>query len=367
MIYNMSNSRSDVYEIQGDVRIDAISSRILVGSTTYQDSRFWSTRPYPRKGDTLAMGRVKNFTIQFVKRIPNCNRIFTAPAIIFSTGGYAGNHFHTFTDVLIPLFSTSYKFNRTVIFLLADKYPGWTSKYKLILDRLSKYEVHEIDNENRVLCFSRVIVGLKADKELTVDLSTSAHYSMSNFTRLLRSAYSLERESLDRIKQPRMLVIHRRRGRHLVNRDAMADMARGLGFDVVVKQMVENVTVVARLVNSFDVLVGVHGAGLTNMVFLPENALVIQIVPFGLEFLARNCFKKPAESMNLRYLEYKASLNESSLSELDNIIYGDPAAINNKGFDGFRSVYMDNQDINLDLARFRGTLLRALELIPLSL
>jgi hypothetical protein len=36
----------------------------------------------------------------------------------------------------------------------------------------------------------------------------------------------------------------------------------------------------ARLVNSADVMMGVHGAGLTNMVFLPSRAVLVQVVPF---------------------------------------------------------------------------------------
>ncbi|KAI3454878.1 hypothetical protein Pfo_011541 [Paulownia fortunei] len=358
IICNFSNSRSDVYEINGDVRIHGMSSTIFIASSQEEKLSSWTIKPYARKGDTLAMGG-----------IPHCNQTFSTPAIIFSTGGYAGNHFHAFTDVLVPLFLTSQQFNRTTVFLVTDNYSGWTSKYKVILEKLSKYDIYDIDKENQVLCFSRMIIGLKAHKEFTIDPSEFTHYSMRNFTKMLRSAYSLERESVNdcqtcRIRQPRMLIICRKRGRYLVNKHAIADMARSLGFDVVLKQMVWNVSLVAQLVNSFDVMVGVHGAGLTNMVFLPENAIIIQIIPFGLDFLAKTCFQIPAENMNLRYLEYKTNLNESSLSakySLDTKIYTDPAAINKKGFDGFRSVYLDNQDINLDLGRFRKTLLRALE------
>ncbi|KAL6559672.1 hypothetical protein OROGR_004792 [Orobanche gracilis] len=393
---NLSNSRSDVYEVTGDVRIHCSSSTIFIASPSRQmEDRLitvsnriaassWTVKPYARRQDTLAMGRVTTLKVKYVHPsllfLPNCNHLLSSkitPAIIFSTGGYAGNHFHAFTDVLLPLYFTSHQFNRNVLFLVLDKYPDWISKYKLILEKLSKYDVVHINDEkthDQVLCFSRVIIGLKANKEFTIDDPINTHdvpYSMimTNFTKLVRSAYSLQRDSVSTIRdyrqnRPRMLIVCRRKARNLVNKHAIADMARGLGFDVVLKKMVWNVSIVARLVNSFDVMVGVHGAGLTNMVFLPEHAIIIQIIPFGLDFIAKTCFQIPACSMNLRYLEYKANLNESSFSEKyshDN--YTDSAAMKRKGFDGFRSVYLDNQDLNLDIGRFQKTLLKALELL----
>ncbi|KAK4842841.1 hypothetical protein QYF36_000675 [Acer negundo] len=61
----------------------------------------------------------------------------------------------------------------------------------------------------------------------------------------------------------------------------------------------------AKIVNSCDVLMGVHGAGLINMVFLPDNAILIQIIPLGrIEMLARIDFGEPSRDKKLSYLEY---------------------------------------------------------------
>jgi capsular polysaccharide biosynthesis protein len=60
----------------------------------------------------------------------------------------------------------------------------------------------------------------------------------------------------------------------------------------------------ARMVNSHDVLLGVHGAGLTNAVFLPTGGMVIQVVPYGrLERMARTDFGELVADMGLRYPE----------------------------------------------------------------
>ncbi|KAK4436921.1 Alpha-1,3-arabinosyltransferase XAT3 [Sesamum alatum] len=369
IVYNLTSSWSDVYEIYGDVRIQGISSTIFIASIQEDNSSSWTAKPYARKGDKLAMERIKEFKFKYqpTDKIPHCNQNCTVPAIVFSTGGYVGNHYHAFTDVLSRLFATSQWFNQTVLFLITDYSSDWTSKYKRILDELSKYDVYDIDRESKVLCFSRMIVGLEAHKDFIVDPWDSVHHSIRNFSKFLRSSvYSLGRQSVNHCRtcktgQPRMLIICRRKSRRLVNKHAVGDLARKVGFEVVLKQMVWNVSLVAEMVNSFDVVVGVHGAGLTNMVFLPENAVVVQIVPFGLDYIARTCFKMAAENMKLRYLDYKVTLNESSL--FGNYSSLDTNPNSKKGFEGFRSVYLDNQDINIDLGRFKTTLSRALELV----
>ncbi|KAL3639359.1 hypothetical protein CASFOL_017266 [Castilleja foliolosa] len=367
----LRNSRSQVYELNGDIRIHGNSSTIYIASTLSQQHNNnsnitlnWTTTPYARIGDRVAIRKSKIFNIilfnhhQKIPPPPPCRSRSTVPAILLSTGGYAGNLFHDFTDMLVPLYQTSRQFNRSVIFLVSDKRSWWTSKYKLILSNLTKHEIVDIDRENEFMCFSRVIVGLKAHKELGIDPVQSPKESMDGFREFLRSTYSLEHRR--NIHRPRLLIISRRKSRHLANEAEVADMARGLGFDVVVREMWWDVASVAKFVNWFDVMVGVHGAGLTNMVFLPENGVVVQIVPIGLERLSRIYFQVPAKDMKLSYIEYKVGMNESTLMGNNRPLHDD---VNRGGWHDFRSVYLDNQDVSVNLGRFRGTLLEALELV----
>ncbi|KAL8470260.1 hypothetical protein ACS0TY_032924 [Phlomoides rotata] len=163
-----------------------------------------------------------------------------------------------------------------------------------------------------------------------------------------------------------MLIVTRQKTRRLKNQRQVVDMARALGFDVVAGDMSNNVSFNARFVNSFDVMVGVHGAGLTNMVFLRENAIVIQISPFGVDYLGWVCFERGMESNKLNKLSYTVTLNESSLLGKyppNSTIYKNPRAILNNDFIEFSIVYLQNQDLILDLNRFRETLLKVLELL----
>ncbi|KAH6776780.1 hypothetical protein C2S52_014341 [Perilla frutescens var. hirtella] len=374
MIWNYSNFRTDAYEVEGDVRIQGSSSTIFIASgRRWRSTRTIYIKPHPLKFSKFAMAAVTNFTMKTgpPDTIPQCTRIMEVPAILFSTGGIVGNHFHRISDVLIPLFATSERFHRRVVFLVTNWDSRLISNHIKTLEKLSKYVVRDIDGDDEILCFPRMMVGLKANElGLSIDPMPSSSFSMRNFTRLLRAAYSLERASVHVHNRPRMLVVTRGSSRRLMNHAEVGDMARSLGFEVVAQDFGGNMTSIAELVNTVDVMVGVHGAGLTNMVFLPENAVVIQITPLGIGQNAEMCYGRvQLEEMKLKYLEYKVGLNESSLAGKypdDSQIYKNTAdyclAI---GFRMCKEVFMDNQDVTLHLPTFKKTLSQVLDLLAL--
>ncbi|KAB1223777.1 Protein O-linked-mannose beta-1,4-N-acetylglucosaminyltransferase 2 [Morella rubra] len=302
----------------------------------------------------------------------NRNKNHTVPAVLFSQGGYAGNHFHDFSDVLIPLYLTSRQYDGEVQFLITNKQPWWIVKFWEILKKLTKYELIDIDKEEQIHCFPSATVGLKRNlKELTIDASKYS-YSMRDFREFLRTSYSLKKAKAIKLrdgwrKRPSLLIISRGRTRKFANLGEITRMARSLGYRVSVAEATKNVSKFAQMVNSCDVLMGVHGAGLTNIMFLPENAIFIQVIPFGgVDWVATNSFGEPSKDMNLKYLEYTINKEESTLVQqypLDHVILRDPSAIWKQGWGAFKSVYLDKQDVNIDLNRFRPTLLKALELL----
>ncbi|KAK3199789.1 hypothetical protein Dsin_023204 [Dipteronia sinensis] len=70
--------------------------------------------------------------------------------------------------------------------------------------------------------------------------------------------------------------------------------------------------------------------------------------------------------MRLNYLEYKIEPKESSLwetyGENDSVIT-DPGSVISKGYYAFRDVYLDKQNVKINVGRFRETLVRAMKLI----
>ncbi|KAK2639802.1 hypothetical protein Ddye_027597 [Dipteronia dyeriana] len=116
----------------------------------------------------------------------------------------------------------------------------------------------------------------------------------------------------------------------------MVDSMEELGFQVVVirPKRMSNLDKFAKVVNRCSVMAEAHGAGLTNEVFLPDGAVVVQVVPLALDWSASNYFSAPASEMRLNYLEYMIEPKESSLwqtcGENDSVIT-DPASEISKG------------------------------------
>ncbi|KAK4775494.1 hypothetical protein SAY87_023455 [Trapa incisa] len=366
--------RTNFCDVKGDVRVQPSSSSVMLVTSAGDNRSSWKIRPYARKEDKEAMSSVKEWFVRTASSlennaIPRCTRNHTAPAVLFSAKGYSGNHFHDFNDILIPLYLTSRKFDRNVQFLVTDNQPWWITKFRKIIDNLSRYEIIDIDHEKtEVHCFPRLTLGLRRHGELTIDPARSA-YTMKDFRTFLRSSYSLKRRSVLQVAsaKPRLLIVARQQTRRFKNADSIARAARQLGFEVIVAEPSMDVQAVAALVNSCDVVVGVHGAGLTNILFLPDEAVLVQVVPVGnVEWISRQYFGEPSKAMDIGYLEYKVSLKESSLIEqypLDHIVFKDPMAFHKGNWGKFKSVYLDKQDLKLDIKRFRPTLVRALELL----
>ncbi|KAL1563312.1 alpha-1,3-arabinosyltransferase XAT3-like [Salvia divinorum] len=369
-VLNHSNHRSDVYEFTGDVRLKGNSGTIFIESMINSNIPH-TIKPYARKYDAPGMEAISAIQIKATPsdKLPDCNKTLDIPAILFSTGGHTHNYFHSITDVMVPLFATSQRFNRDVIFLVINHdFSRFTSEHRKTLESLSRYEVVDIDRENRTLCFPNMIVGLIAHKyDLSIDPSPNSTLSTRNLTKLLRTTYSLKRESVSYHNRPRLLVVSRTNYRRLNNELELVELAQKLGFDSVLQDLGDHLELAAKIVNSFDVMVGVHGAGLTNMVFLPENALVIQIVPWGLGYIAKEMFGMNPQEMKLKYLEYRITANESSLlGKYPNHsqIYTDPFKYCDKiGPRACFRLFYINQDVNLDLHSFKNILLKAMQLM----
>ncbi|VAI43302.1 unnamed protein product [Triticum turgidum subsp. durum] len=290
--------------------------------------------------------------------------------------GFSGNLYHDYTDVLVPLFLSTRRFNGEVQFLLSDLKPWWVAKFRPLFRQLSKYEVVDVNNDLEVHCLPRIVVGSDFHKDMgIVPSKAGGGVSIVDFKRTLRDAFGLERAAASRggatgAGKPRLLIISRKNSRRFLNEREMAAAATAMGFDVRIAEPDQHtdMSTFARLVNSADVMVGVHGAGLTNMVFLPAGAVLIQVVPFGgLEWLTGVTFKNPAADMEVTYMDYNVQLEESSLLEQyprNHQVLTDPYAVHKQGWDALKAAYLDKQNVRLDLDKFRATLRDALSRLP---
>ncbi|CAL4977477.1 unnamed protein product [Urochloa decumbens] len=373
-----SNRRIDWCELDGDVRVLGANGSVTLVAPPGADERTfreesWRIKPYPRKADPNAMHKIRVLTVQSVSsgEPPACTERHDVPALVFSDRGYSGNYFHAYTDVILPLFLTARQYAGEVMLLVTDFQMWWIGKYLPVFKSISNYEPVDLDNDPRVRCFRHVQVGLTNHDDFSIDPRRAPNgYSMLDFTKFMRATYGLPRDvawpagnATAPSSKPRLLLIARARTRRFVNTEEIVRGAEKVGFEVVVSEGEHEVAPFAELANTCDAIMGVHGAGLTNMVFLPTGGVVIQVVPLGgLEFVA-SYFRGPSRDMGHRYLEYRITPEESTLIDQfprDHVIFTDPEGVKSKGWESLKGAYLDKQDVRLDMKRFRPTLKKAI-------
>jgi len=197
-------------------------------------------------------------------------------------------------------------------------------------------------------------------------------YTMASVREFLWNIYNVTVKTRLNLQKPKVLLVSRKGSRMFLNEDEMVKMMeQELGLEV--HRALPNDTMsldkFAQIVNSCEIMVGAHGAGLTNALFLPTGAVLIQVVPLGLNWASDHYFGKPAPGIGLTYLRYKVLRNETSLYETygpDNPIVSDPAAIWAKGYAAVKEAYVDGQNFRINLSRFKGYLLEAIRLLGQS-
>ncbi|VAH52366.1 unnamed protein product [Triticum turgidum subsp. durum] len=303
---------------------------------------------------------------------PSVCELSGVPAVVFSVAGYTDNFFHDNTDALIPLFLTASHLKGEVQLLITNYKPWWVQKYTPVLRKLSNYDPINFDADAGVHCFAAGFLGLYRDRDLIISphpTRNPRNYTMVDYNRFIRSAYALRRDRPSALGEapgmrPQMLIISRGGTRKLLNLEEVAAAATELGFNVTVAEAGADVPAFAALVNSADVLLAVHGAGLTNQIFLPTQAVVVQIVPWGnMDWMATNFYGQPAREMQLRYVEYYVDEEETSLKDKyprEHLVFSDPKALHKQGWQALAETIM-KQDVKVNLTRFRPFLLQAID------
>nr|CAB3446734.1 unnamed protein product [Digitaria exilis] len=370
--------RYDICELCGDARTIGHSSTVLyVPQSLTSNCEEWSIPAQSRK----SLPWIKKVTVKSLNASqlePSCTSRHAIPAIIFALGGFTGNIWHDVSDVLLPLFLTAHQFDRDVQLLITNSQPWFIEKYSAIFHRLTKHDIIDFDSDNQVRCYPHVIVGLRSHRDFGIDPNAVPHnYTMLDFRLFVRESYGLPAPEVDipyradkddPERKPRVMLIDRGKTRRFMN---APDVLQGLdwfGFEVVKAdpRIDSNLDEFVRRVDSCDAIMGVHGAGLINMVFLRSGAVLVHIVPYGIEFMADGFYGAPARDMGLRRVQYSISPDESTLLEKygwNHTVIKDPEAIRKSGWEKVGEFYMSTQDIVLNMTRFGPSLLKAIEFI----
>ncbi|KAF3332704.1 hypothetical protein FCM35_KLT02281 [Carex littledalei] len=376
IICEFSNYRYNMCSIEVNLKVMGSSATVLLIPPSYttpaDTSTVWKIRPFTRKWEEVTMARVRELTIQWASNQnqgPACDVTHDVPVLIFATAGFPFNPFHDYTDLLIPLFVAANQYNGKIQFAATNFHWPWIKKFMPHLQALSHYPIINLDSETLVHCFPSGQVGLRGTGPITVDNSSDQNgYTMVDFRHFVSTSLSLERAQVDIIEQknsnkkPRVAILLRKGTRTFTNENEVVEMAEGVGFEVVRvdTETTKDFPRIAHLINSCDVLMGLHGAGLTNMMYLPNNATIIQVIPWGdLRYISWKDYGEPTKDMGLNYIEYEIKEEESTLIEKyprNHTVFTNPQELHKQGWRAMYYVYLVEQSVKLDVNRFRGVL-----------
>ncbi|XP_077218813.1 xylan glycosyltransferase MUCI21-like [Tasmannia lanceolata] len=369
-----SNYRADICYMRGDIRTDSPSSSILIYNSD-QETKEEIIRPYTRKWEGAIMKTIDEITLKPINKSGDsaraCDIWHNIPGIMFSTGGYTGNLYHEFNDGLLPLYITSERLGGEVVMVVLEYHSWWMSKYTGVLKKLTNHKVVDFKRDNRVHCFSEMIVGLKIHDELTIIPSIGTNKTIWDFQALLGQGllgFNPRQEKQLQLhnppKKPKLVIFIRNKSRVLLNLKEIVKTSQKIGFEVQLLNPKRNTPLaeIYAILNSADAMLGVHGAAMTHFLFMRPGSVFIQIVPLGLSWPSEAYYGDPARKLGLEYMEYKIEAEESSLSmEYDqgNSVLVDPLTINRKGWSETKRIYLDKQNVRVNLKRFSKVLVKA--------
>ncbi|KFK33511.1 hypothetical protein AALP_AA5G022300 [Arabis alpina] len=348
-----SNTSYNLCSVNGSCILDPKTGTITLLNPTLASSATLveKIKPYPRKADKWIMPKIKELTLISgpIGMTRPCDVTHDSPAIVFSAGGYTGSIYHDFIDGFIPLFITANMVfpDRDFILVVANPKEWWMAKYIDVLGAFSKHKTILLDKENDSIthCFTSAIVGLISHGPMTVDPTRMPNSkSLVEFHNLLDKAFNTNLSNV-KTHKPRLIFVSR-----------YGNIGRLILNEKEIKEMLEDFER-SNLIKSSHGMVGVHGAALTHLLFLRPGSVLVQVVPVGLGWVARTCFESPAKAMKLDSIEYPINVGESSLVEKydrDDLVLKDPIAFRGMDWNLTKmNVYLKEQDVRLDVNRFR--------------
>lgn len=188
-------------------------------------------------------------------------RLFTRNKIAFVTNEWSNNYFHWFTEVIprIILIKSLYP-DITFLFLFKLNEQYQLPSIKQLGIKFYSRKLHFAYIRN--LLFSNAFANL------------SGHYDPM----LIKEVRSIFKSSTNRCKDAPELIYLYREGhkRKIVNNDLVNLTFKNFGFEI---KSFESVSLAEQIgyMSNAKVLASVHGAGLTNMLFVPENTKILEL------------------------------------------------------------------------------------------
>jgi len=268
--------------------------------------------------------------------------------------------------------------------ILSSAYTQWSemleiffSKHPVLTleDFVQKHTSCSVDSKKKpCICFSKLVIGPAAHHAGGPGSFQITAQFIDEFSHFLMSRVNIS--SIGKPSYSALITIITRKGTRQIINDQ--DLERELcehycpkGWDVVLVDMerlshAEQMSLIQRT----TVLIAMHGSGMTNIIFLPKDSIVIELFPYG---FSRPTYEFLAKKIGVHYLKWangyrrntdfhpeildSFSLNEQERQRIINaphFQYDMPWAGN---------MYWITQDTRIDIAEFLQVVERAINII----
>ncbi|EPZ32766.1 Glycosyltransferase AER61 domain-containing protein [Rozella allomycis CSF55] len=355
-----------VFLFKRDERISSLSSvdkiiRSKSSTTSYYDRALFHSVGYKKlkllfysneKLDKMAFqlkAEKSSFKVHVEQRQKefHCDRTYKGRTIMFYAR-YRRNLFHTLNDSLMNIFALSKEFFNgqpvSIVSLNKDPISSWPFGYFF-----KNYTIIELpQNTDETVCFESLAIGCSPylDAYTTLMKPQWMKEFRKTFLDNLKGPETHSNE-IAALKENIAYIVSRKKNRRIMNENEIISLLKKYGYSAsLLKPEKHKPYEIKTILSKAKLLIGVHGAGLTNMIFLSEKASIIQIYPYGMKIDENGIiYKRLAKSLNLNYYEwYNKHINNTFSSKIN----------------GFNDFDKKNQDTIVDVVEFERIVQKAL-------
>ncbi|KAB2090280.1 hypothetical protein ES319_A03G114000v1 [Gossypium barbadense] len=342
---NRSHKEYDLCSITGATIVDPVTSTFFLVDPTISGpgSIVEKIKPYPRKWENFPMKRIKELAITSGPSGPECEVQHNSPAIVFN-----------------------------VVLVVSKARDWWLNRYKNPLHVFSSHPIVTLDNDPSAHCFPSATLGFMSYGFMA--LMPNSSQTLLYFRGLLDKAfghhdqYSIFNPPLKSDSPPQLVFMTRSKGigGEILNQDEGVKVAKEIGFDIILFEPTGKISLQQAygLINSSYAMVGMHGATLTHSLFLRPGSAFMQVMSLGIDWVGKMCFGEPARAIGIQYIEYKIKVEQRSLVEKydkNDMVIKDPASFQGRNWSSdVMNIYLKEQNVKLDLVRFRDYLMETL-------
>jgi len=233
------------------------------------------------------------------------------------TDNFSNGYYHWFSDVLPRLFvlqSQNISFDKLLLpsFCLQEKYIH-ESLLPFNISHIEQLEPHTRAKLDRLLALSPIA----PTGNYRPAIMRGLQYLYRTYFNINEHKGSFKKIYISRAKAPK---------RKVINEDEILPILQNYGYQPIV---MEDLTFIEQIkvIGSSDRLVSLHGAGLTNMLFMPETSKILEFRFPGDKH--NNCYFSLSNALGFDYYYLIGSSNNKNIDPHKDNIYIDPIKLKN--------------------------------------